>query len=329
MIVFGALLVFFGFKLIRVTLLLMGFVTWAVVATIVMAIVHWDMVSIFFHPAQYYFWMWFLAGLAGALISFRFWDMGVVFVGGFGGFSLAMGIIAACNTSFFSGAFLLMYGLDEFLQLGYREMFAIFGFTGRMLSYHPTKNVYTMIESSLGLACLGIIWELLLHKEPLWKDRKALFSVCGQQFGKRPAKLMGQRVHHRIRFSRWQHKTTEEAAYGGSNNLDATRDDGFNTVGQDGHLPTVVESEANSSSSFTTIEVYQVPGVSGVENLSDAETIAPSNSGTLSKSSSTHTTHTHEDQAGGVVSVSLLMPVEEDTDREDNTLEKVVTETQS
>ncbi|KAF9994533.1 hypothetical protein BGZ80_000555 [Entomortierella chlamydospora] len=384
MMFFGALLVFFGYRLIRVTLLIMGFLTWAVIAVIIMAIVHWDMVSIFFHPAQYYFWMWFLAGLAGALIAFRFWDLGVMFIGGFGGFSLAMGIIAACNTSLsalgrylvlviliifgavistycervsvifgtsFSGAFLLMYGLDEFLQQGYREMFAIFGFTGRMLSYHPNKAVYTMIEASLGLACLGIIFELVFHKKPLWMDQKALFSVCGQPFGERPDMLMGQKVTHKIFYSsssKPEYKTTDEAAYGGgynnnynynynNDNLGATRGVvGFNSVDQNRHLPSVPEAESNSLSSFATIQGRQGSGkgsgVSGAENISDVETITPGNSGALSKSSSTRTTqttHTHEEQAGAgagsVAAVSIQMPVEEENmSRDGNSFENVV-----
>jgi len=132
-----------------------------------MVSLNWQLEYYLFKPSHYVFWVWFLVGLVGALICFRFWDLGVTFAGAFGGFAIAVAIVAisdrhisstlryillvafiligaALATLFervavilctsFGGSYMFMYGLDGFLQVGYREMIVIFQFTGRTLT---------------------------------------------------------------------------------------------------------------------------------------------------------------------------------------------------
>ncbi|KAK3835152.1 MAG: hypothetical protein JOS17DRAFT_558950 [Linnemannia elongata] len=221
-------------------------------------VLRWDLVYFLFKPSHSYFWIWFIAGILGAILSFRYWDLGVAFAGGFGGFALAMGIIAAVNDSHnvtntpryiilavlillgaaiaifyerfsiilgtsLGGAFMVMFGVDEFVQAGYREMIVIFDFAGKTLQYHPDKKVFIMIGSSLALACLGIAWEFWHHAKPLLVDRRALFRIYGRPFGKRPQKLAGQRLKRRVAQSDWysylagclclRKRTAEEVLY--------------------------------------------------------------------------------------------------------------------
>ncbi|KAF9547152.1 hypothetical protein EC957_008832 [Mortierella hygrophila] len=233
LIIVGLVQVFYGFKFIRLTLVLTGFISWA--------------------------------GILGAILSFRYWDLGVAFSGGFGGFALAMGIIAAVNNSHnmtnipryillavlillgaaiaifyerfsiilgtsLGGAFMVMFGVDEFLQAGYREMIVIFDFAGRTLQYRPDKTVFIMIGCSLALACLGIAWEFWHHAKPLLVDRRALFRIYGRPFGKRPHKLAGQRLKRQVAKSDWysylagclclKRRTAEEVLYGDDESYD-------------------------------------------------------------------------------------------------------------
>ncbi|KAG0203829.1 hypothetical protein BGX28_004034 [Mortierella sp. GBA30] len=199
---------------------------------IIMVALRWDLIYTTFMPQYYYLWVWLASGLTGAFLSFRYWDLGVTFAGAFGGFATAMGIIAAANLAIgnairyvilgifvlgvaaiatffervfvilatsFGGAYMVMYGVDEFIQVGYREMIVVFDFTGKTLTYHPNRAVYLMLASSLVLASLGVVWEFWHHTTPVLMDRKAVFRIYGRPFGKRPKKLVGQKIHHHLR----------------------------------------------------------------------------------------------------------------------------------
>ncbi|KAF9281784.1 hypothetical protein BGZ68_006434 [Mortierella alpina] len=203
-----------------------------ITAMIIMVAIRWDLVYTTFMPQHYYLWVWLAAGLTGAFLSFRYWDLGVTFAGAFGGFAAAMGVIAAANLAIenaaryvilgvfilgvsafatfferifiilatsFGGAYIFMYGVDELAQVGYREMIVIFDFTGKTLTYHPNWAVYVMLASSLILAALGSAWEFWHHTTPVLLDRKAIFRIYGRPFGKRPKKLVGQKIHHHLR----------------------------------------------------------------------------------------------------------------------------------
>ncbi|KAF9915327.1 hypothetical protein BX616_006393 [Lobosporangium transversale] len=228
-ILIGLFEVFYGFKFIRLTLFVTGFLAWAVAAMMIMLAIRWDLIYTTFIPKYYYFWLWLAAGLVGSILSFRFWDLGVTFTGAFGGFALAMSIVAIANLSItnagryvimgsfilggaalatfferffiifstsFGGAYIFMFGVDQFAQVGYREMIVIFDFTGKTFTYHPSWDVYLMLGFSLILAGLGIGWEFWHHSAPLLMDRKALFRIYGRPFGKRPRELIGQKIHH-------------------------------------------------------------------------------------------------------------------------------------
>ncbi|KFH69706.1 hypothetical protein MVEG_04512 [Podila verticillata NRRL 6337] len=255
LIIVGLVQVFYGFKFIRLTLFITGFLAWTIAAMMIMVAIRWDLVYTTFLPQYYYMWVWIGSGLIGALLSFRYWDLGVTFNGAFGGFALAMGIIAVANLNIenagryvilgvlilggaafatfyeklfvimatsLGGAYLLMYGVDEFVQVGYREMIVIFDFTGKTFTYHPNKYVYIMLASSVLLAGLGVGWEFWHHETPLWMDRKAVFRIYGRPFGKRPKKLVGQRITHRVKSSGWygyifgglRRRTESEVLYG-------------------------------------------------------------------------------------------------------------------
>ncbi|KAK3807742.1 MAG: hypothetical protein J3Q66DRAFT_374480 [Benniella sp.] len=254
LILLGLMQVFFGFKLIRITLFVTGFCSWAVAVMIIMVSLRWDITYLLLKPSKYYFWLWLLAGCLGAFLSFRFWDLGVTFAGGFGGFAVAMGIIAIFDTSLsssnvgryillgifvlfgaaiatfyerysiilgtsFGGAYMCMYGVDEFLQVGYREMIVILRVVGKSLIYHPNTKVLIMIGCSLALACLGMAWEFWHHAKPIGIHQKALFRIYGRPFGKRPEKLMGQRIKEMDWFTYLtgclclRRKTAEEVLY--------------------------------------------------------------------------------------------------------------------
>lgn len=232
LILFGLIEVFYGFKFIRLSLVVTGFLSWAISAMIIMVTIRWDLVFTTFSVKFYYFWVWLVAGITGATLSFRYWDLGVTFSGAFGGFAVAMGIIAIANIAIsnagryvllavlvlggaafatffervfiimstsFGGAYVFMFGVDQFAQAGYREMIVIFDFTGKTLTYHPNMDVYLMIGFSVVLAALGIFWEFWHHSTPVLIDRKAVFRIYGRPFGKRPRKLVGQKIHHHLK----------------------------------------------------------------------------------------------------------------------------------
>ncbi|KAF9970169.1 hypothetical protein BGZ73_007209 [Actinomortierella ambigua] len=233
----GLIQVFYGFKFIRLTLLVGGFMTSALIASTVMIAIRWDLLFETFNPKMYYFWVWFLCGLIGAILSFRFFDLGIAMAGALGGFAVAMIIIAAANTTlseavryviigvfviFFSGiatfyerffiiagtslagSMLFMFGVDEFVQIGFREMLVIFNFVGKTLNYSPTSKVYIMIGCVPVLALLGTAWEFWHHQTPVLVDRRALFRLYGRPFGKRPKRMVGQKIKHRYRDVGWK-----------------------------------------------------------------------------------------------------------------------------
>ncbi|KAF9280153.1 hypothetical protein BGZ68_007458 [Mortierella alpina] len=346
LILMGLVQVFFGFKLIRLTLVLTGFVSWAVVAIFLMVTLRWELAYQLFKPAHYNFWVWVLAGLLGAVLSFRYWDLGVSFAGGFGGFAVAMGIIAASNHSMtnvgryillacliligaaiatfyerfsiilgtsFGGAFMFMYGVDEFVQVGYREMIVIFRFAGRTLTYHPNKTVFTMIGCSLALALCGIAWEFWHHAKPLLMDRKALFRIYGRPFGKRPRKLVGQRIKRSVRSMGWyeyltgclclRRKTAEEVLF---------EDEG--EARSESHVAVVVHE-------FKHTDEEAAPRTSGSqdsnEKLSGTHILDAGTHSTDGTSSETATIQNSEDQGESGISLSTLKPVQvviEETD---------------
>ncbi|KAF9897411.1 hypothetical protein BX616_005651 [Lobosporangium transversale] len=346
LIALGLVQVFFGFRLIRATLVVTGFVSWAFAVIILMVTLNWNITYLLLKPEYYYFWMWFLAGIVGAILSFRFWDLGVTFSGGFGGFAVAVVIIAATNHTMsgagrytllaifiligaaiatfferisiiigtsFGGAFLFMYGVDEFAQVGYREMLVIFEIAGKSLVYHPNSRVYLMLGGCLLLACVGIAWEFWHHAKPLWVSREAVFRIYGRPFGKRPHALAGQRFSQHISQMDWytylvgclclRRKTAEEVLYEDYEEKEI-EDSDFVVVGatasQSHHklplklppqphpqlqLPQSPPMKEEEDSIVVIVEAEHginsgsSANSSGSEKLSDSETIVPGESG--------------------------------------------------
>lgn len=304
-----------------------------------MVTLRWSILYDLFHPSLYYFWLWFLAGITGAILSFRFWDLGVTFSGAFGGFAVAMGIIAVSNhglsnvwryillallivigaciaTIFerfsmivgtsFGGGFLFMYGVDELVQVGFREMLVIFEFAGKTLKYRPEKKVFVMLGCWLILALVGIGWEFWHHSKPIWINDKALFRIYGRPFGKRPKQLVGQRITQRVSRMDWylywanclclRRKTAEEVLYEDYfvDEQDEVVEEDFVVLGahqhqrekqkqQQQHLdPTVgITSTAGSSLPQVPIKANNTGGggCSSIEKHSDSDTVIYNESG--------------------------------------------------
>ena len=320
----------------------------------VTVIIRWDLVYFLFKPSHFYFWIWFLAGILGAILSFRYWDLGVAFAGGFGGFALAMGIIAAVNDSHnvtnipryillavlillgaaiaifyerfsiilgtsLGGAFMVMFGIDEFLQAGYREMIVIFDFAGKTLQYHPDKKVFIMIGCSLALACLGIAWEFWHHAKPLLVDRRALFRIYGRPFGKRPHKLAGQRLKRRVAQSDWygylagclclRRRTAEEVLYEDDESYNeaanaaaagtittatvqaGAKDEKTGSTTSDNALETVVivVDETHSSEKLAILPGSEIMYGSGIESPIHSSSSSSSSHSTLTTQTATET----------------------------------------
>ncbi|KAF8970509.1 hypothetical protein BGZ46_010483 [Entomortierella lignicola] len=173
-----------------------------------------------------------------------------------------------------------------------------------------------MLACSLGLACLGIVLELIFHRTPLWMNRKVLFSICGQPFGKRPDQLEDQKLGHSTGSSRWNPFLAIYLCGKGKVAVEAPCRDGDGSQVNQNNEPIAVSAnrfsthEANPEANRSSVMTLGLPEehyVLGLENFSDIETIAASNSGTLSKSSSNHV---EERQGEQPVDVLLPMPAE-------------------
>lgn len=308
-----------------------------------MVTLRWDIDYHLFKASEYYFWMWFLAGVLGAILCFRYWDLGVTFSGAFGGFAVAMGIIAVSHQSIstagryallaffvlfgaaiatfyerysiiigtsFGGAYMFMYGVDEFAQVGYREMIVILVVIGKALVYHPNTRVFIMIGCSFALACMGIAWEFWHHEKPLWLNRKALFRIYGRPFGKRPEKLVGQRIKEMNWINYWmgclclRRKTAEEVLYEDAEEAVEKVEDGFVVVGNMDH----------TKPAPVTIQVQDAE----ILSIDESVTVVLVNSVISSKSSSQNWTDgiTHGERPMSLLGLSPVQIVIEETDYE-------------
>ncbi|KAF9582658.1 hypothetical protein BGW38_010925 [Lunasporangiospora selenospora] len=145
-----------------------------------------------------YFLVWFLVGIVGACVSFYLWHVGIILTGAYGMFVLvAIVFTAAKVTSFalrytilaiflviggfltyryertaviiatsFGGAYSIMFGLDMFVQTGFRVTFHVI-LSQSTERFHPVPGTWVMIAFVPVIAILGIIWELKHHEEPV------------------------------------------------------------------------------------------------------------------------------------------------------------------
>ncbi|KAG9327782.1 hypothetical protein KVV02_000228 [Mortierella alpina] len=193
---FGAIEVLRGYKYIRFTMLVAGFLVWASTAVMIMLIV--NMNSGVYQSSGIYFMVWLLVGIGGSLISFYLWHVGIILTGAYGMFVIVAIIFTAANVRNYvfrytvlaicvvvggylthryerlavifatslGGAYCMMFGLDMFVQAEFRATFHV------MLSqsserFHPTAGTWVMVACVPVIAVFGIIWELKHHDEPV------------------------------------------------------------------------------------------------------------------------------------------------------------------
>ncbi|KAF9905740.1 hypothetical protein EC991_001343 [Linnemannia zychae] len=195
-ILFGAVEVLHGYKYIRFTMLLAGFLVWSSTAVMIMIIVNSNTGS--FQSSGIYFLVWMSVGIVGAVVSFYLWHVGIILTGAYGSFVLVAVLFTAGNVknyifryvvlviclilggylthryermavilaTSFGGAYCMMFGLDMFVQTGFRTTFHV------MLSqstdaFYPVAGTWVMIAFVPVIAAFGIAWELRHHEEPV------------------------------------------------------------------------------------------------------------------------------------------------------------------
>ncbi|KAF8930293.1 hypothetical protein BGZ47_000615 [Haplosporangium gracile] len=195
-IFFGAVEVLHGYKYIRFTMLLAGFLVWSSTAVMIMIIVNSNMGT--FLSSGIYFLVWMLVGIVGALVSFYLWHVGIILTGAYGLVVLVAVLFTAGNVMNYifryvvlvlclilggylthryermavilatsvGGAYCVMFGLDMFVQTGFRTTFHV------MLSqstdaFYPVAGTWVMIAFVPMIAIFGIAWELKHHEEPV------------------------------------------------------------------------------------------------------------------------------------------------------------------
>ncbi|KAG0054474.1 hypothetical protein BGZ83_011161 [Gryganskiella cystojenkinii] len=195
-IFFGGVEVLHGYKYIRITMLVAGFLVWASTAVMIMLIV--ESGSGAYQSSGVYFLVWFLVGIIGALISFYLWHVGIILTGAYGGFVVLAVIFTAANVqSFvfrytflaivliasgflthryeriavilatsFGGAYCMMFGLDMFVQTEFRATFHVM-LSQSSSQFHPNAGTWVMVACVPLIAIFGIIWELKHHEEPV------------------------------------------------------------------------------------------------------------------------------------------------------------------
>ncbi|GJJ68250.1 hypothetical protein EMPS_00596 [Entomortierella parvispora] len=195
-IFFGGVEVLHGYKYIRITMLVMGFLVWASTAVMIMIIVETNSGS--FESSGIYFMVWLLVGIVGSIISFYLWHVGIILTGAYGGFVvLAVIFTAADVTSYIlrytvlaivlvvsgflthryerfavilatsvGGAYCMMFGLDMFVQTGFRSTFDVM-LSQSNASFQSNAGTWVMIACVPIIAIIGIVWELKHHEEPV------------------------------------------------------------------------------------------------------------------------------------------------------------------
>ncbi|KAF9408737.1 hypothetical protein BGZ94_002211 [Podila epigama] len=145
-----------------------------------------------------YFAVWFIVGLVGGAFSFYFWHIGIILTGAYGMFVVVAIIFTAANvksyvlrftflaiflvlggvltkryerisvilSTSFGGAYSILFGLDMFVQAGFRATFHVI-LSMSTARFHPTTGTWVMIAFVPIIAVLGIIWELKHHEEPV------------------------------------------------------------------------------------------------------------------------------------------------------------------
>ncbi|KAF9110474.1 hypothetical protein BGX27_006298 [Mortierella sp. AM989] len=193
---FGAIEVFRGYKYIRFTMLVAGFLVWSSTAVMIMIIANIN--SGVYHSTGVYFATWFLVGIAGAILSFFLWHVGIILTGAYGAAVVVAVIFTSANVTNYvfrytflaivvvvagyltkryeriavilatsvGGAYCMMFGLDMFVQTGFRVTFHVI-LSQSNEAFNPVPGTWVMIACVPVIAALGIFWELKHHEEPV------------------------------------------------------------------------------------------------------------------------------------------------------------------
>ncbi|KAF9952443.1 hypothetical protein BGZ72_006281 [Mortierella alpina] len=193
---FGAIEVLHGYKYIRFTMLVAGFLVWASAAVMIMLIV--DISSGNYQTSGVYFAVWFIVGFIGSLVSFYFWHVGIILTGAYGMFVIVAIVFTAANLQNYvlrytilalclvlggyltykferisvilstsvGGAYSMMFGLDMFVQTEFRATFHVI-LSQSTARFHPVLGTWIMIGAVPVIALFGIIYELWRHEEPV------------------------------------------------------------------------------------------------------------------------------------------------------------------
>ncbi|KAI1319361.1 hypothetical protein EDD11_004227 [Mortierella claussenii] len=201
--VYGLLFLFFGgvellhgYKYIRFTMLVAGFLVWSSTAVMIMIIANIN--TGVYQSSGVYFAVWFLVGIVGAIVSFYLWHVGIILTGAYGIFVLVAVIFTAANVTnyifrytflaicvvaggyltkryerlavilatSFGGAYCMMFGLDMFVQTGFRITFHVM-LSQSTAAFHPVAGTWVMIACVPVIAAFGIWWELRHHETPV------------------------------------------------------------------------------------------------------------------------------------------------------------------
>ncbi|KAF9168342.1 hypothetical protein BGX21_005899 [Mortierella sp. AD011] len=193
---FGAVEVLHGYKYIRFTMLVTGFLFWSSLAVMIMLIV--DISTNAYQSSGLYFIIWLLVGIVGAIASFYLWHVGIILTGTYGAVVVVAVIFTAANVSSYAfrysalavvaiaggyltkryermavilatslgGAYCMMFGLDMFVQTGFRATFHVM-LSQSSAAFDPVPGTWVMIAFVPVIAAFGVYWELKHHEQPV------------------------------------------------------------------------------------------------------------------------------------------------------------------
>ncbi|KAF9353495.1 hypothetical protein BGX26_008743 [Mortierella sp. AD094] len=193
---FGAVEVLHGYKYIRFTMLLAGFLVWSSTAVMIMLIANIN--TGVYQSSGVYFAIWLLVGIVGAIASFYLWHVGIILTGAYGAVVVVALIFTAANVNDYAfrytilaivvvaggyftkryermavilatsvgGAYCMMFGLDMFVQTGFRVTFHVM-LSQSNADFYPVPGTWVMIAFVPVIAAFGIYWELKHHEQPV------------------------------------------------------------------------------------------------------------------------------------------------------------------
>ncbi|KAF9317784.1 hypothetical protein BG003_000319 [Podila horticola] len=195
-IFFGGVEVLHGYRYIRFTMLVAGFLVWSSTAVMIMIIVNTSSGS--YLSSGLYFLIWLAVGIVGSLVSFYLYHVGIVLTGAYGVFVVIAIIFTATNLKNYvvrytllaifiilggyltkryeriavilatsiGGAYMMMFGLDMFVQTGFRATYHVI-LSQSKADFQPNTGTWIMVACVPVIAIFGVIWELKHHETPV------------------------------------------------------------------------------------------------------------------------------------------------------------------